>query len=304
VHLILASARVQGAGAAASLLAALRRVVEAGAQVVILGRGGGAAEDLSAFNDEALVRGVATCPVPVISAVGHEIDHTLTDLAADVRAATPSHAGELVVARRDDLLAHLAALRDRLEVARARRLRDARLALVSVRARLVRAVAQDARRLRLARARARLDAAIDAHARRGAVALARTRARLAPHDPAARLAGSLAALEAHRASLSRHLAARLAHAAQRHAALGARLAATGAALLPTRRLQLRTAAARLDALSPLKVLERGYGIALHRGRALRDATAVALGDALTVRLARGALTVAVTATHPALAETP
>ena len=77
------------------------------ADVVIVARGGGSTDDLSAFNDERVVRAVAACRVPTISAVGHEIDVTLTDLAADVRAATPSQAAELVVARRDDFEARI-----------------------------------------------------------------------------------------------------------------------------------------------------------------------------------------------------
>jgi exodeoxyribonuclease VII large subunit len=96
--LLLAPARVQGQGAADELRLALGRLASSGrVDVIILGRGGGSVEDLWAFNDEALVRAVAACPVPVVSAVGHEIDVTLCDLVADVRALTPTEGGVKVV---------------------------------------------------------------------------------------------------------------------------------------------------------------------------------------------------------------
>lgn len=93
----LAPCRVQGEGAAAEIAAAVDRLCRHGrSDVIVVGRGGGAAEDLAAFNEEAVVRAIARATLPVVSAVGHEVDVTLADLAADVRAATPSHAAELV----------------------------------------------------------------------------------------------------------------------------------------------------------------------------------------------------------------
>jgi exodeoxyribonuclease VII large subunit len=135
LHLILAPCRVQGEGSAAEVQAAVQRLVDDGrAQVIIFGRGGGSPEDLAAFNDEALARAIADCPVPTVSAVGHEIDVSITDLVADVRAATPSHAAELVVPEREGLSMLVDELSDRL-VAGALRglgLRQERLDAVSL----------------------------------------------------------------------------------------------------------------------------------------------------------------------------
>lgn len=119
-RVVVAPCLVQGQGAAASIAAALERLARwPGVDVAIVGRGGGAVEDLWAFNEEVVVRAVAASPIPVISAVGHEIDEVLTDLAADVRAPTPTAAGELVVPRRAELEAELARLRERSERAMA-----------------------------------------------------------------------------------------------------------------------------------------------------------------------------------------
>ncbi len=116
VQLILRCARVQGEGAAADIARGIREcAAHAGADVIIVGRGGGSLEDLWAFNEEEVVRAIYECPVPVISAVGHEVDVTLSDFAADVRAATPSAAAEIAVPDREDLRREVASLGQRLE---------------------------------------------------------------------------------------------------------------------------------------------------------------------------------------------
>jgi exodeoxyribonuclease VII large subunit len=118
VEIVVVPARVQGDGAAAELCDALERVARwNGADLVIIGRGGGGREDLWAFNDERLARAVAACPIPTISAVGHEVDTTICDLVADVRAATPSAAAECAVPLLDDLRAALAFSSQRLGAA-------------------------------------------------------------------------------------------------------------------------------------------------------------------------------------------
>jgi len=138
VNLILSPALVQGKDAPDSLVKALDLVVEHGeADVVILGRGGGSLEDLLPFSDERVVRAVAGCPLPVVSAVGHEIDISLADLAADVRAPTPSAAAEMVVAAKKDFQARIDFIASRLLSARIHRLRDQRERFLAAGSRLI-----------------------------------------------------------------------------------------------------------------------------------------------------------------------
>ena len=116
-EVILYPAQVQGTGAAETLIAGLRYFAEArNVDVIILGRGGGSAEDLWEFNDEGLARAVAASPIPVISAVGHESDFTICDFVADVRAATPSAAAELAVPDKDELIQRFHNVTDRMAI--------------------------------------------------------------------------------------------------------------------------------------------------------------------------------------------
>ena len=101
LRLLIRPCRVQGEGAAGEVAGAIRQISRrAGVDVVIVARGGGSLEDLWAFNEEVVARAIAASPVPVISGVGHEVDFTIADFVADVRAATPSNAAEIVVARK------------------------------------------------------------------------------------------------------------------------------------------------------------------------------------------------------------
>jgi exodeoxyribonuclease VII large subunit len=123
VQMVVVAARVQGDGAPQELAAAIERVSAwGGADVLIVGRGGGGREDLWAFNNERVARALAACKVPTISAVGHEVDVTLCDLVADVRAATPSAAAECAVPLLSDELAALTTMSHRLHESCARRL--------------------------------------------------------------------------------------------------------------------------------------------------------------------------------------
>ena len=131
IPIFLSPCRVQGAQAPTEIVEAIQRLVDHGkSDVIIVGRGGGSPEDLASFSDEMVARAVAACDIPVVSAVGHEVDISICDLVADVRAATPSHAAELVVPERTALLQHLDILDERLVAAMRRELKKGRERLV------------------------------------------------------------------------------------------------------------------------------------------------------------------------------
>lgn len=161
VQLVVVPAKVQGEGAEASLIAALERVYRwGGADALIIGRGGGSREDLWAFNDEALARVLAASPIPTVSAVGHEVDLSICDLVADVRAATPSAAAELAVPARREVAARVEALASRLATAARRREERAAASLRQVQRVLARQASRvvEQRRARLEAAAGQLDA--------------------------------------------------------------------------------------------------------------------------------------------------
>lgn len=233
---------VQGAAATAQLVRALRWAGASGRyDALLLTRGGGSLEDLWCFNEEALVREIAACPVPVLSAIGHEIDTTLADYVADLRAATPSAAAELLVPDRNELQALLQRQGARLQTAMQRRL-DA-LAQRADRAWL---------RLQGQRPHARLE--------RGALRLAEMQRRLDMQrrrllDTRSEQLRQLAMRLQHR-----HPAATLTlHHARLERALMA-LVRAQAATLDRRGVRLHALARALHAVSPLGVLERGYAI--------------------------------------------
>jgi exodeoxyribonuclease VII large subunit len=263
---------VQGDGAAAQILDTLRRAGASGRyDVLLLTRGGGSLEDLWAFNDEALARGIAASPVPVVSAVGHEIDTSLADFAADLRAATPSAAAELLVPERGELLARLRqrhgqlqSLLARMTAARAQRADQAFLKLQALRP-----------QLRLERGRGRLMAL-------------RRRLDLALQQPLVQRGERLARLL--RRLDQAHPRRRLQDHGHRLALLGQRLGQAPAQLLRQRRLQLQSLARALASVSPLSTLGRGYAILQGPdGSVLRRADQVRPGDTVSARLSEGRL---------------
>jgi exodeoxyribonuclease VII large subunit len=129
-EILIVPTRVQGAGSDQEVVAAIAIANQViGADVIIVARGGGSQEDLWTFNEEIVVRAIASSKLPVVSAIGHEIDVTLSDLAADKRALTPTEAGEFCVPDSREVIVHLDRLADRLRLAGLSRLRDARLGL-------------------------------------------------------------------------------------------------------------------------------------------------------------------------------
>jgi exodeoxyribonuclease VII large subunit len=161
VEIVVVPAKVQGDGAPEELVAAIERVGRWGdVDTVIVGRGGGGREDLWAFNDERVARALAACPVPTISAVGHEVDVTLCDLVADVRAATPSAAAEAAVPVLAEVRAYLEGLARTMQDALHRRVADSRRQLerAAHELRLVASRTTERRRARMETAAARLHA--------------------------------------------------------------------------------------------------------------------------------------------------
>ena len=294
-HLIISPTRVQGDGAAGEITGALARVARvAGVDVVILARGGGSLEDLWEFNDEGLARTIAALDVPVISAVGHQTDYTISDFVADLRAPTPSAAAELVVAQKTELAARLERAAGRLVAAaraalhRRRALLEAtrhRPGLASFPTRLAlhgRRVDELTRRL-VARARA----GVARHERRRAALLTRLEAL----DVGPRLARIRTRLAVARERLAR--AAADGHAARRRRLTGSgeQLARTMRDRHATGRQGLERVAAKLDSLSPLGVLARGYAVCWNDDRTaiVRRSAEVAVGDPVRITLHEGAL---------------
>lgn len=279
VDVLLAPTLVQGPQAPEDIVAALWALDARNLDVILLVRGGGAREDLAAFDDERVVRAIAECATPVVAGVGHEIDTTLADLAADLRAPTPSAAAEVVVRERVELVETLAAWTSRLARAASHTLVLRRERLASLAG--SRGLGAVPRRLASARAhlsgRTReLEDTIEERLGESRTELAALVARLDPQTHQGRV-------------IARR---RMASVMQN------RLASRARARVAEERRRLAAAASALHALSPLAVLGRGYALVRHEERVVRDAQELSIGDNIRVRFARGEADARITALRP------
>jgi exodeoxyribonuclease VII large subunit len=277
VNTVIYPAQVQGEAAAAEVASGVRYFNQSrSVEVIIVGRGGGSAEDLAAFNDEGLARTVAASEIPVISAVGHETDFTIMDFVADLRAPTPSAAAELVIRSRVEVENQAEAVRERLVRAMERRLLQARHALVER--------AQHgafARMMDLIRQRQqRLDDLTFRLERGQRQALEKMRRRWEAVAAAVRHYDARRVLAAIRSELEAGAAA---------------LAAVMRNQLLQNKVRLERMSRALETLSPLAILDRGYALVFNEaGQLVKDAAQVKPGDPITARVARGELRAVVT----------
>ena len=277
VALTLVPTAVQGREATAQIVRALELADRGGFDALILARGGGSLEDLWCFNEEAVARAVAACRTPIISAVGHETDVSITDFVADVRAPTPSAAAELLAPSSADIHQRLAGLRQRLLLRMRELLQREHTRLDGLSRRLRHPgerLQQQAQRID--DLEQRLLRAIDRRLCASQERLARLDTRLGAQHPGRTLVLLCQRLE--------HLSARLPRAMQER--------------LNSRRQQLQGLAQTLNIVSPLATLSRGYSILLdERGQAVRSASQTRPGQRLTARLGEGELDVRVEDNH-------
>lgn len=278
-HLTIHPVRVQGEGAAAEIVRAIDAFARRGdVDVLILARGGGSIEDLWAFNEEPLARAIATCPIPTISAVGHETDFTIADFVADVRAPTPSAAAELVMPVRAELVERIRTLDIRLA-----RQTMGQVTAGRVRVQQLRQVIEDPR-LALAGFRRRIDEAEES-------LLAALREPL--------MAGHRQLQDLERRLWAESPRARAGVLRARLGALSQSLLGSGPRHARSGRERLMALSGQLNALSPLAVLSRGYAVAsLPDGALLKDASDAPVGTEIQVRLHKGRLETRVTRSRP------
>jgi exodeoxyribonuclease VII large subunit len=273
VPVLLCPVHVQGKLAAPSIVRAISLMQQhGGVDVLIVGRGGGSLEELWAFNEEIVARAIAACRIPVISAVGHETDFTIADFVADLRAPTPTAAAELAVPHHLELRQHVWQLGQRLEQAlrwhvASRRERLERLRRSPYLAHPERQLMQPAERLD--RLRERLGAALESRVGRQREALLKLERNLHAHHPRQQVI----------------------LAARRHDSASRALVQAARNTLDRKRMLFASAVRQLDALSPLKVMQRGYSLVYDERMetVIKSISQVQPGDLVRVRLKDGQL---------------
>jgi exodeoxyribonuclease VII large subunit len=272
LHVLLYPARVQGAGAGDEIAAGIRYFNRrSDIDVIIVGRGGGSIEDLWAFNEEVVARAIYNSAVPLISAVGHEVDYTIADFVADLRAPTPSAAAEMVSGAREDLRATVNSLHSRMMQAMRLGLERRRYAVEHLARNRAFNIAPN--RIRDLQQRFDETALRLGQAAREYLSGLRHRCHLW-HTRLVRL------------DLRQTVSRRVERLARERQALGTAMRNT----LHRKGAGLQLAAGRLDALSPLAILHRGYSICRDEsGRILKSASGVVPEQKVHVCLARGEL---------------
>lgn len=245
-EVVLAGVPVEGSNAAAGIIEGLHCVVAAGVEVVLVVRGGGSFEDLMPFNDEALAREIAACPVPVVTGIGHEVDTSIADMVSDLRASTPTAAAEAVSPSRENLDAYIASCG---------------------------AALLNSNRMALDRLRAHID---------------RVSSRPMFEDPMLLFSSEALALDNASGRLERALPLRLERTQSRLEMVHAALIQKGGSLLVPFDRMVGISAARLEDLSPLSILGRGYAIARDgNGNLVKSVQQVKSGDSLSVAVSDG-----------------
>jgi len=269
LQVILRPARVQGEGAAQEISQGIRDLNEwPGVELIVVARGGGSLEDLWAFNQEEVARAIASSRIPVVSAVGHEVDYTIADLAADLRAPTPSAAAELIVPVHAELRRSLGELAAQLLMAMRKQIKNLREDLTLLAARppeLSRRLAQE--RMRLDELNLRLQNCMGQALERARLDRQHALQSLFYLDPRGKLPGLRSELKG----------------------LSQRLWASFKFTLQENRTSLERESGLLHSLSPLQVLARGYSIVrlLPQENVVRDSSALKAGDRLRITFHRG-----------------
>ncbi len=292
VRIELFETAVQGESAAGEIVAAIDRASRAPVDLVVIARGGGSYEDLFVFNNERVVRALARCVHPTVSAIGHEADAPLTDFVADRRAATPSTAAQTVLPRRADVQRSIAVCAQRLDRVLERGIEMHRRELARIETRSPLAAPERllfGRRQAVDMTAVDLDRAI-ADRLRGAVrTLHAVTARLETCKPSLRLSRRRERLALVQFGLAGAVREALARERRRLVALGGRIEPAVATAMTRRRAKLQLLDVMLDGRDPTKILQRGYAIVTADGAVLRDAASAPPGTHLSVQLARGTL---------------